>query len=279
MAAVTVRRMRRDEAGWMMEMALAEGWNPGLNDATLFFDTDPRGFFVAEADGERVGCLAGVAYDATYGFLGGYIVRPEHRGKGYGLAMWREATAYLGERNAGLDGVVEQQDNYRRSGFTLAYRQVRHEGRAGGNGAFGTVPLDEVPFEQLVAFDARHFAVPRPGFLRRWIDQPGAHARIATSADGRVLGYGVVRPCHSGSKVGPLFAEDRAVAERILAGLAALAPPGPLYFDTPAANVQAIALARDAGMEPVFETARMYNRADPGFRVEGVFGVTSFELG
>lgn len=279
MERINVRRMRREEAGWMMEMALAEGWNPGLNDGILFFDTDPQGFFVAEAQGERVGCLAGVAYDSTYGFLGGYIVRPEHRGKGFGMAMWREATAYLGQRNIGLDGVVEQQDNYRRSGFALAYRQVRHQGRAGGPGGAGTVPLDDVPFEQIVTFDSRHFPVPRPGFLRRWVDQPGARGRALTSDDGRLVGYGVVRPCHTGSKVGPLFAEDRPVAGRILADLAAAAPDGPLYLDTPEANPGSIALARHAGMEPVFETARMYNHGDPGFHVQGVFGVTSFELG
>ena len=33
-------------------------------------------------------------------------------------------------RNVGLDGVVEQQPNYRMSGFSYAYANVRYEGRA-----------------------------------------------------------------------------------------------------------------------------------------------------
>jgi len=40
---------------------------------------------------------------------------------------------YLEGRNIGLDGVVSQQDNYKKSGFKLAYRNIRHEGRGGGD--------------------------------------------------------------------------------------------------------------------------------------------------
>ena len=38
-------------------------------------------------------------------------------------------------------------------------------------------------------------------------------------------------------------------------------------------------MAREAGMEPAFETARMYTGAAPPIPVARVFGVTSFELG
>jgi len=276
---LAIRRMALDDAAWMMDMAAAEGWNPGLNDAALFFETDPRGFFVAELDGERVGCLAGVAYDDSYGFLGGYIVAPEHRGENIGIALWREATAYLGDRNVGLDGVIEQQENYRRSGFTLAYRQIRHEGEAGGPGGGPTVPLATVPFAQVVEYDARHFPVRREDFLRRWVNDRHCAVRAVTGQAGELRGFGVLRQCREGAKVGPLFADGPGEAEAILADLLALAPAGPVYLDTPEANPEAVALARRFGMSPVFETARMYNRGDPGFRVEGVFGVTTFELG
>jgi hypothetical protein len=40
-----------------------------------------------------------------------------------------------------------------------------------------------------------------------------------------------------------------------------------------------VALAREAGLEKGFETARMYAGPPPPIRLGHVFGVTSFELG
>jgi hypothetical protein len=40
-----------------------------------------------------------------------------------------------------------------------------------------------------------------------------------------------------------------------------------------------VALARAMGMEKVFETARMYTKAPPPMRREGIFALASFELG
>ena len=43
----------------------------------------------------------------------------------FASAIWNAAMDSLAGRNVGLDGVVAQQDNYRKSGFRLAYRNVR----------------------------------------------------------------------------------------------------------------------------------------------------------
>jgi hypothetical protein len=54
---------------------------------------------------------------------------------------------------------------------------------------------------------------------------------------------------------------------------------GEIFLDVPSINREAIALAQDFGLAPVFETARMYTGPIPPLRLERVFGVTSFELG
>lgn len=43
--SMTLEELREVALPW----AGAEGWNPGLNDAEVFFATDPQGFFLAEA--------------------------------------------------------------------------------------------------------------------------------------------------------------------------------------------------------------------------------------
>ena len=97
--------------------------------------------------------------------------------------------------------------------------------------------------------------------------------------DGRLAGWGVIRPCRTGRKIGPLVADDRAAAEVVLSALLAGAGGGEIFLDVPGVNRDAVALAQDLGLAPVFETARMYTGAIPPLRLERIFGVTSFELG
>jgi hypothetical protein len=94
--------------------------------------------------------------------------------------------------------------------------------------------------------------------------------------DGNICGYGVVRECRAGAKVGPLFADSASDARLVLE---ALAPSGPLFLDLPEPNDEARALAESFGMTPVFETARMYTTADPGLPLQHIYGITTFELG
>lgn len=119
----TVRVMTPAEISLSLDWAATEGWNPGKHDAQCFRAADPGGFFIGILRGEPIGCISAVAYDDAFGFIGLYIVKPEFRGMGFGLRLWQHAVAYLGNRNIGLDGVVAQQANYRKSGFRLAYRK------------------------------------------------------------------------------------------------------------------------------------------------------------
>ncbi|SAK54178.1 N-acetyltransferase GCN5 [Caballeronia arationis] len=279
-AAYTIRRMRADEVGLALEWAAAEGWNPGLHDAPAFHAADPHGFFIGEMDGEPVGCLSAVAYGESLGFIGLYIVASAFRGVGLGIRLWNTGIEYLGERNIGLDGVVSQQANYRRSGFRLAYRNVRFEGLARDDAATcgGIVEASAVPFEQIADYDRRMFCAPREAFLRAWLDQPEGAALVALE-NGRVQGYGVLRACRSGYKIGPLFADDSRIADDLYGALVARVPGATVFLDVPEANPEAVALARRHGMSSIFETARMYTKAPPAVPLDCVFGVTSFELG
>ena len=276
-----IHPMTRAELGIGIDWAAAEGWNPGLHDGDSFFAADPGGFLVALLGDEPVGMISAVRYGAGFGFVGFYIVRPDFRGRGHGLALWRAAMQSLAGRLVGLDGVVAQQDNYRRSGFELAYNNVRHEGvpvRAERPDP-DILPLAQLPWDAVQRYDADFFPDDRSAFLRHWVAQRGSTA-LGLMRAGRLAGYGVVRPCRAGYKVGPLFADDAALADRLLRALAAQLPPGArVQLDIPAVNADAVALVAAHGLAPVFQTARMYNGAAPALPVERLYGVTSFELG
>ncbi|KRQ88498.1 GNAT family N-acetyltransferase [Bradyrhizobium valentinum] len=280
MNTFTIRPMQPDEISLAINWAAAEGWNPGLADDACFASVDPKGFFIGELDGAPAAIVSCVNYDARFAFLGFYIVRPDLRGRGYGLRIWNAAIAHAGPRVIGLDGVVAQQDNYRKSGFKLAYANVRYGGTVAAPDAprAGVVALNEVPLAAVEADDATVFPASRSGFLRAWIGAPG-HTGCALVRDGTLAGWGVIRPCRKGFKIGPLVADDRATAETVLSALLAKVGGGEIFLDVPGINRDAVALAQDLGLAPVFETARMYTGAIPSLRLERVFGVTSFELG
>lgn len=271
--------MRPDEISLAVNWAADEGWNPGPADAACFAEVDPQGFLIGELDGQPVATISCVNYDASFAFLGFYIVRKDLRGHGFGLRIWNEAIAHAGRRVIGLDGVVAQQPNYRKSGFELAYANVRYGGIVtAGNAPAGVIPLTKVPLATVAADDATVFPAPRTAFLRAWIGAPG-HVGCALMRDGSLTGWGVIRPCRQGRKIGPLVADDRAAAEAILSGLLASSGGGEIFLDVPSINRDAIALAQSLGLTPVFETARMYTSAIRPLRLERIFGVTTFELG
>jgi GNAT superfamily N-acetyltransferase len=280
MNGLRIRSMRPDEISIAVSWAAAEGWNPGLADDLCFAAADPDGFFIGELDGAPAATVSCVNYGDSFAFLGFYIVREDLRGRGYGLRIWDAAINHAGSRVIGLDGVVAQQENYRKSGFKLAYANVRYGGTVEAPAApqGGVIALSDLPLAAVEAYDATVFPAPRTAFLRRWIGTP-AHVGRALVRDGALAGWGVIRPCRKGHKIGPLFADDRAAAEAVLSALLASVGEGEVFLDVPSINRDSISLAENLGLAPVFETARMYTGAIPHLQLERVFGVTSFELG
>ena len=272
-SADDVQRM----AGW----AADEGWNPGKTDAHAFFATDPGGFLVGRLDGEPVTCISVVKYGEALGFLGFYIARPSVRGKGYGIQIWNAGMKRLGGRNVGLDGVPAQQANYRKSGFRLAWNNVRYEGAPGeAKPPAGVQLLDarSIGFDKLAAYDRRFFPEARDSFLASWISLPERVAMVALR-DGALAGFAVMRNCQAGARIGPLYAETPDIASALFAASSGRLGATAVAVDIAGVNKAAVTWAEQLGLRSSFETARMYTGADPEIDSAGLFGVASFELG
>jgi GNAT superfamily N-acetyltransferase len=269
--------------------AQEEGWNPGTHDLIPFTQVDPMGFIGGYLNDELVATISAVRYNQHFGFVGFYIVAPKHRGHGYGIQVWNAGIAHLEDLPCvGLDGVLAQTDNYQKSGFQFAHKNCRFEGypqqfqaNTGGELAQGErlKPLAEVGHETLASFDERYFPTRRETFLKAWVTQADHHGLVIMRGHD-ICAYGIIRPCHLGHKIGPLFAQTISQARSLLLALCSgLDPKTPVYLDPPATNLMAINLAQSLGMTMVFETARMYKGATPTLPIEHIYGMTSFELG
>lgn len=264
-----------------LNWAKQEGWNPGLSDAHSFYIQDPKGFFVARLNGEPIGCASAVIYDDSFAFFGLYIVKPEYRHRGFGMALTDHCLEYVGDRNCGLDGVVEMVDKYAELGFKLAHYNISYQGVIPVNTTINSaiVEITEEHLPRIEAYDRLHFPAPRSKFLRLWLKSSTKNSAFTYLEEGEVKGFGAIRRCSHGYKIGPLFADTYAVAEALFQRLAAEAEGGVVFLNIPEPNIKASLLVNLHQMEPCFKTARMYTKELPDLRLNQIFGVTTFELG
>ena len=264
----------------MIAWAQREGWNPGAADARCFRAADPDGFLVGTIDDRLVATISAVRYPGL-GFVGLYIVDPEYRGRGYGLRIWTAAM----ER---LEGVGDRTRRRRRPAGQLRavrlrpraphhpVRRARTRARARRRrGAVRRRPRRRWPTTTSPAS-----ARPDAAFLEQWLAQPGALAlgvriggtpvRLRRHPPGarRVQGRPAVRRRR----------RDRGADPRRTCRCTP-ATARPCSSTCPSPTPQASPWPVTRGLEPVFETARMYRGGSPALPLgSAIFGITSFEL-
>lgn len=281
-----VRSMTEAEVQTLLEWAATEGWNPGVNDAACFWKLDPDGFLAMDVGGRIVGGGAIIRHNPSFGFMGLFIVHPDFRGQQLGSQLWHARRDRLLERldsgaTIGLDGVDAMLPFYERGGFRAFTRHRRFEFTALVD-PFAQdddlVDLSQVNGTLLSSLDRQCFPGDRSRFLGDWIRQPGAVALGLLEATS-LQGFGVMRPCRSGWKIGPLFADNSWIAERLLKEFWRHAPGQAVYLDVPDNNPDALRLCRDHGMTEVFGCTRMYLGPPPDLAHEKIFGITTLEVG
>lgn len=274
-----IKTASRAEVEVIIEWAAQEGWNPGIHDAGIFYETDPESFFIGYIGNKPIAAISNVSYGPAFSFIGLYIVVPEYRGKGYGYQIWQHAMQHKAN-NSGLDGVLEQQSNYHKRGFHRAYKHIRYKMQPcnleyRNRGCLHSVA--DIDWQQLLKFDRLGFPAKREEFLRAWTS---SYFTLVYRDHAEIRGFGTIRQCRDGYKIGPLFAEDRDIAQDIIVGLVnSLSQPGSVYLDIPDLNPDALLVVEYLKMTPVFETARMYLHPVAGVDIYRVFGATTLELG
>lgn len=259
--AATFRHMDLAELRRTLDWAADESWNPGLDDAPAFFATDPHGFFLAEIDGRPVASISVVNHTDDFAFLGLYICRPEQRGRGIGIALWRHAIAHGGARTIGLDGVPAQQANYRKSGFVEAGATLRLEGAPAARADPAIRPLAASDVAALIALDAAANGFRKERFLTAWLAPTPTRSTVVLGGD-QPEGFATIRTGRRGSRVGPVVAPDAAAALRLIRA-AAVGRPTPIVVDVPAANAALVTRLTAEGFVTTFPTARMYRGTPP----------------
>ena len=276
---MTIRAMSLKDLQLVLGWAKEEGWNPGLDDAEAMLAADPEGFLIKVVDGEPVAAISVVNHDPSFAFLGLYLCKPQFRGHGHGLDVWRAGIAHAGTRSIGLDGVPEQQKNYAKSGFAKYGSTIRYEGRinAASNSRVRRVSRDEI--ETLLAWDAKACGTDRATFAAAWFSPSPNRQTMVSTDGGKITGFATFRRCVLGTKIGPLYATSQDDAQILLASNPFGRRDEPVYVDVQDQNSPLGLLLRDHGFEPVFVTARMFNGAPPEANPTLFQAIATMELG
>lgn len=269
---------------WLFDNAKREGWEPGFHDLQMYSKVDSNGFFVGLLDGKIVGGISAVAFDELIGFIGYYIVDPAVRGNGYGLKLFQHAMSYMGTRNVGLDGLLVQVSNYEKNGFQVYHNHARYQGSWLSSDCVvfssNIVPLEGVDRATISEFDNKYFPASRMEWIDELISLPGGIS-AAYVEDSVLKGYGVMRPCVSGFRLAPLYADTIDIARKLLTHMSAQLPEGSIFFmDIPTFNIDATRmLTEEFAMTYLWECSRMYTKGLPDVNWSGIYGMSSLELG
>ncbi|MEC3861762.1 GNAT family N-acetyltransferase [Mesobacterium sp. TK19101] len=274
---IQTRRMTVEDLNTVLDWAAEEGWNPGLDDPAVFLQTDPDGFFLALDGDQPVAAISVVNHSDDFSFLGLYICRASHRGRGIGLALWTEALEHAGARTVGLDGVQDQQANYARSGFRHAGGTTRYSGTLAGYDHRAALPVEPADVMRLVVLEAGASGWEKRRYLQGWFTDTAHRKTFVVSEGERITGFATVRACRDGAKIGPLSALDEATALVLLEKCADVFA-GEIIVDVPSSSDLLNDICNELGLVPGFQTARMYRGpSQPG--ASRLFAVASLELG
>ncbi|WP_339743352.1 GNAT family N-acetyltransferase [uncultured Rubinisphaera sp.] len=281
-----IRALKFEELQLLVDWAGKEGWNPGLNDVDSFWNLDPEGFLALCENDKFIGGGAIIRHSDDYGFMGLFIVDEPFRGRKLGTKLWLARRDQLLSRlkpggTIGLDGVDAMVKFYEKGGFQQYTRHRRfqlNEPSPECKRSETVCDLKTVNFETVLEFDRRCFPASRPQPLSNWIHQPGAIS-LAVVENETLKGFGVMRPCRVGWKIGPLFADSLHTADQLFQAFQLQQAGQQIFLDIPDNNPQAIELCRKYQMEEVFGCERMYLGSPPKLDNESIFGITNLETG
>lgn len=267
---LSTRSLKIDEFKEILgNWAVKEGWNPGKYEYLPFYLASLKGHKGLFFNDKIIASLSAVRYSKDLAYLGIYIVDPNYREQGLGQILVKAALEELADCPLiKINAVQQQANNYQRKyGFIPFHSIFRLAGKLKIQNNFvlsksamdiKIVVKEDLNINKLIDYDASIFSVPRPKFLRKWIEMPESHLLVAIKNQ-KICGYGVISKCIEGYKIAPLFANDEEIARKLYVSFAYLLQGKQtiVQVDVPENNQAAVKLVMEFGLKKIFTTIRM----------------------
>ncbi|CAL1269655.1 unnamed protein product [Larinioides sclopetarius] len=187
---------------------------------------DPDGIKVAVLDsGKVIGLCAAVNHNEKFSFGGTFIVLEEYRHLGIGHKLFAAGFAHAGDRNIGLNSPADKFNLYKKHGFTVieeSFSSLEYECSYKLNvealsdqlpSKVELKPFEESCLDAMSAYDRALIGYDRKVILKANCKEANTKTLVAFKND-ICVGFGSVKlNISEAARVGPLYADDPAVAE------------------------------------------------------------------
>jgi GNAT superfamily N-acetyltransferase len=273
-----------EEAGALVREA---NWNQVAADWRIFLALG-RVYAAQTATGRIVATTATLPYGGRFAWIGMVLVAGEYRRRGVATKLMRQAMDELAAARLVpvLDATPDGHAVYQALGFQDSWgfhRLVRRErpGAAEAMPAPADVtirPITDADWPALCAYDAAVFGAKRNAVLAGLRGRLPA-AELIAERDGRIAGLLLGRDGRIAAQIGPLIAEDDAIARALLARAIDLLE-GPLFVDLADAKTGARSWLEARGFSAVRPLTRMlYGRSQRFDDAARTFAVVGPEFG
>jgi GNAT superfamily N-acetyltransferase len=220
-------------------LSRASGWNQTIDDWRLLLALGPGLFRVAVEGGGIVASGGAVRYGDALAWICMILVDPARRGHGIGrrifddvLGRTEAAVRTGGLRAVGLDATPAGHGIYAQRGFQDAggIVRMRAEKAMGAPSPENVRPLTGEDLEAVLDRDRAVFGADRGAVLRWGLAKAPDLARVVREG-GRVRGYCFGRHGDHSDHVGPVVAEEPALARDLVVACLSVARSRPLVLD------------------------------------------------
>jgi GNAT superfamily N-acetyltransferase len=282
--SVMIREMAASDIAAALRLSRAAGWNQTEADWGFLLEENRGRFVVAVRDGAVVGTGGAACYEKRLAWVCMILVDTAARGHGLGSAI---VTAVLDRvahvQTVGLDATPSGRPVYERLGFVAASALARVGGSAKDASSEGnradTRPVEAGDLETILALDPEAFGADRSRVIR-WAHAQAPALAWCVKHRHAIVGYCFGREGDRAVHVGPVVAQDVAMARALVAKAATAAAGRDLMLDVPTAAPGWMAALQDLGLREQRPFTRMYRKGarPPGYS-ELTFAAFGPELG
>jgi GNAT superfamily N-acetyltransferase len=265
-----------------LRLSQQAGWNQTPADWKRILDLSPAGCFAGRLGDRLVATSTAITYGRGPGWIGMVLVDEACRGRGYGAGILARAIEHCRATCGdafGLDATDLGRPVYLKQGFVDVAPVDRWEGALAEAPPTGeTQDMDRTSFDEVAALDRQACGADRSELLLHLLHEPDVAAWV-NRREGRLAGFGFLRPGRQRSHFGPAVAEETGALAALLARASRRLEGARILLDAPR-DPGVVGLLERSGLAVQRRLMRMtFARPQSLLLGDAVGALTAFEWG